>query len=94
MTQWYPDFQWGATTIISNAIGQGEILVTPIQLANMTAAIANKGYYYTPHILKSIESEGMDPNFTTPKQTSINPDYFDPLLKGCTMYIKKELPVF
>lgn len=80
--KWYPDFQWGATTIISNAIGQGEILVTPIQLANMTAAIANKGYYYTPHIIKSIEGEKMDPNFTTPKYTSVDPKYYDAIIKG------------
>ena len=80
--KWYPDFQWGATTIISNAIGQGEILVTPIQLANMTAAIANKGYYYTPHIIKSIEDEAINPNFLTPKQTSINPEYFEPVIEG------------
>ena len=39
--RWYPDFRWGATTTLSNSIGQGEILTTPIQLANMTAAIAN-----------------------------------------------------
>jgi len=80
--KWYPEFQWGATTIISNAIGQGEILVTPIQLANMTAAIANKGHYYTPHIIKSIENENTDPNFTTPKQTSINPEYYDAIIEG------------
>ena len=80
--KWYPDFQWGATTIISNAIGQGEILVTPIQLANMTAAIANKGHYYTPHIIRSIEGEDMDPNFTTPKQTSVNPEYYDAIIEG------------
>ena len=80
--KWYPEFQWGATTIISNAIGQGEILVTPIQLANMTAAIANKGNYYTPHIIKSIENENMDSNFTTPKQTSINPEYYDAIIEG------------
>ncbi len=80
--KWYPEFQWGATTIISNAIGQGEILVTPIQLANMTAAIANKGHYYTPHIIKSIENENMDPNFTIPKQTSINPKYYDAIIEG------------
>ena len=55
----------------------------------MTAAIANKGYYYTPHILKSIESEGMDPNFTTPKQTSINPGYFDPIIEGMHDVYKK-----
>jgi len=80
--KWYPEFQWGATTIISNAIGQGEILVTPIQLANMTAAIANKGHYYTPHIIKSIENENMVPNFTIPKQTSINPEYYDAIIEG------------
>ena len=78
--KWYPDFQWGATTIISNAIGQGEILVTPIQLANMTAAIANKGYYYTPHIIKSIEGQTINPNFSTPKQTSISPEHFDAVI--------------
>ena len=54
---WYPDFKWQATTTLSNRIGQGEVLVTPIQLANMTAAIANRGYYYTPHIIKSIEGQ-------------------------------------
>ena len=80
--KWYPDFQWGATTIISNAIGQGEILVTPIQLANMTAAIANKGYYYTPHILKSIEGQTISPKFSTPKQTSISPEHFDAVIEG------------
>ena len=85
----YPGFQWGATTIISNAIGQGEILVTPIQLANMTAAIANKGYYYTPHIIKSIEGETMDPNFTSPKHTSIDPSYFDPVIEGMHNVYKK-----
>jgi penicillin-binding protein 2 len=40
------------TTIVSNAIGQGEVLMTPIQLANMMATVANEGYYYTPHIIK------------------------------------------
>ena len=46
--------RWKATTIISIAIGQGEILATPVQLANLVAIIANKGYYYTPHIVKAI----------------------------------------
>ena len=41
---------WNANTIISMAIGQGELLLTPIQMANITAIIANRGYYYTPHI--------------------------------------------
>ncbi|HNY52525.1 MAG TPA: penicillin-binding protein 2 [Bacteroidales bacterium] len=49
---------WKALTIISMAIGQGEVETTPLQMANMTAAIANRGYYYTPHIVKSIGAEG------------------------------------
>ena len=48
----YGDNRWGSTYIVSNAIGQGEVEATPIQLANMAAAIGNRGYYYTPHIIK------------------------------------------
>lgn len=79
---WYPDFKWGPTTILSNSIGQGEILVTPIQLANMTAAIANKGFYYTPHIIKSIDGKTIDKNFKTKKETSIDSTHFEPIIEG------------
>ncbi len=48
-------YSWNGPTNISNAIGQGEVLTTPIQLANVTAAIANKGYFFTPHILKKVK---------------------------------------
>ncbi|WP_372938370.1 penicillin-binding protein 2 [Seonamhaeicola sp.] len=80
--KWYPDFKWGATTVISNAIGQGEILVTPIHLANMTAAIANRGYYYTPHIIKSIGNEPIDEKFTTIRHTTIDKKHFEPVIEG------------
>ena len=71
------NFRWGATTTISNAIGQGEILTTPIQLANVTAAIANKGYFYTPHILKKINGKPIqNPKFTKPKHTTINAKHY------------------
>lgn len=80
--KWYPDFNWGATTVISNSIGQGEILVTPIHLANMTAAIANRGYYYTPHIIKSIGEEPIDKQFTKIHHTTIDKKYFDPVIEG------------
>lgn len=56
----YGKNSWHGTTIISLSIGQGEILVTPIQLANAYAMIANKGYYYTPHIIKKIEGDSSD----------------------------------
>ena len=78
----YPNGRWRATATISNAIGQGEILTTPIQLANMTATVANKGYYFTPHIAKHIEHKKLDPKFTTPNQTTINKEYFEPIIEG------------
>jgi len=78
----YPDFKWRATTNISNAIGQGEILVTPIQLANMMAAIANRGYYYTPHIIKDIEGDTIPSKYKTPHQTTIDKQYFEPVIQG------------
>ena len=51
-------YRWNASSVISNAIGQGDVETTPIQLANFTAAIANKGFYYTPHILKKSRRRG------------------------------------
>jgi len=75
--KWYPDFKWGPTTNLSNSIGQGEILVTPIQLANMIAAVANKGYYYTPHIIKKIEGDTIPLRFRKKKKININKKYFE-----------------
>lgn len=81
--RYYPNFKWGATTTISNSIGQGEILTTPIQLANMTAAIANRGFYYTPHIIKAIDGKPIKiDNFTVKKHTSIDPKHFGPVVEG------------
>ncbi len=70
------------TYTISNAIGQGEVATTPIQLANMTAAIANRGYYFTPHIIKSIEGEKLPRKYTTPKYTTINKQHFETVIEG------------
>ncbi|MCK5637937.1 MAG: penicillin-binding protein 2 [Flavobacteriaceae bacterium] len=79
----YPNGGWRAITTISNAIGQGEVLTTPIQLANMTAAIANRGFYYTPHILKKIgDSTVTNEKYTKPKYTSIDAKYFEPVIEG------------
>uniref|UniRef100_UPI004048770F penicillin-binding protein 2 n=1 Tax=Polaribacter sp. TaxID=1920175 RepID=UPI004048770F len=74
-------YSWGPTTNISNAIGQGEIITTPIQLANVTAAIANKGFFYTPHILKKANDiTPNNPDFNTPKYTTIDSKYFPPVI--------------
>ncbi len=71
-----------STYTISNAIGQGEVATTPIQLANMTAAIANRGYYLTPHIIKSIKNDTIPRFFTTPKYTTIAQQHFEPVIEG------------
>ena len=68
--------------IISNSIGQGEVLTTPIQLANMMAVVANKGYYYTPHIVKSVKGQKLDKKFTTKHQSTIDEKHFEPVIKG------------
>jgi penicillin-binding protein 2 len=78
----YPDWGWSGKTIISNAIGQGEVLMTPIQLANMMATVANKGYYYTPHIIKKIEGEIIDKKFRTKHVTTIDKSHFAPMIEG------------
>ncbi|MGI9550985.1 MAG: penicillin-binding transpeptidase domain-containing protein [Aurantibacter sp.] len=81
--KWYGDNRWSSSYIISNSIGQGEISVTPIQLANMTAAIANKGHYFTPHILKKVEGKKItDPVFIEAKQTTIDKRHFEPIIQG------------
>ncbi len=81
--RYYPNGGWRASTTISNSIGQGEVLTTPIQLANMTAAIANRGFYFTPHIIKKIDEKPIKiDNFTAPKYTSIKPEYFEPVIEG------------
>ena len=78
----YPGWGWDSKTIVSNAIGQGEVLMTPIQLANMIATVANRGYYYTPHIIKKIEGQKIDKKFTTKHVTTVNKKYFEPVISG------------
>ncbi|WP_396147063.1 penicillin-binding protein 2 [Flavobacterium sp.] len=78
----YPGWHWDSKTIVSNAIGQGEVLMTPIQLANFMAAVANRGYYYTPHIVKKIKGELLDKKFRTKHVTTINRKHFEPVIEG------------
>ena len=79
----YPKYKWFSQATISNAIGQGEILATPLQLANMTAAIANRGFFYTPHILKAADGVSIkEEQYTKPKYTTIDKEHFDPVIEG------------
>lgn len=79
----FPKYRWFSTATISNSIGQGEVSLTPIQMANFTAAIANRGHYYTPHIIKKVIGPDTIPgNFKEKHQTSIEPRHFDPVVEG------------
>lgn len=69
---------WNALTVRSLAIGQGEILVTPIQLANLVAIISNKGYYYKPHFLKEMEdNDSLKSKYNQKINTKIKPKYYE-----------------
>ncbi len=79
----FPVHNWSSLATISNAIGQGEVLLTPMQMANFTAAIANRGYYYTPHVIKNIIGPDTIPKkFTEKHYTTVEPKYFEPVIEG------------
>jgi penicillin-binding protein 2 len=73
-----------ATGAIFNGMGQGDVLLTPIQMANFVAAIANKGWYYTPHIVKSIDGKpNPDPRFKKKHYTLVqNPQFYNVVIQG------------
>lgn len=74
---------WGYGTLISQAIGQGEITSTPIQMANVMAAIANRGYYITPHFIKAIGDENLIPKkYATKNYVGIDEKNFVPVIQG------------
>ena len=79
----YGKKRWKAPTVISLAIGQDALVVSPIQMANMCAAIANRGYYFTPHIVRKIDGKALtDSTFTVAKQTSIDEKHFKTIIYG------------
>ncbi len=91
----YPSKRWKGVTTLSNAIGQGEVITTPIQLANMTAAIANRGYFYTPHIVKEINGKPIkDAQFTVRKNTTIDSVHFKPVIEGMERVFTKGTAYF
>lgn len=87
--KYYGEHRWKSLTIISMAIGQGELGTTPLQLANMTAAIANRGFYYPPHLVKAIDGEPITNRFTEKQMTTIDRPYFDPVIDGMEMVFQQ-----
>ena len=78
----YGKGRWNSTTVISLSIGQGEILATPMHLANLCATIANRGYYYIPHIVKESEGVPLDERFKERQYTMVDTTQFPKVIKG------------
>ncbi|MDO4497597.1 MAG: penicillin-binding protein 2 [Bacteroidales bacterium] len=75
--------KWKPVSVISISIGQGEILATPLQIANLAATIANKGHYYVPHVIKKIDGfEQIPDTFLHPHHTGIDRQYYDLVYEG------------
>jgi len=73
---------WNGLTIISISIGQGEVNLTPLQIANLGATIANRGYYYTPHVVRKVKGEPLDTAFTRRHQTLASRAAYDYIVQG------------
>ena len=84
----YGHNRWKWSTINSISIGQGEILISPLQMANYVSAIANRGYFYVPHIIKSIGENGTPrPEYLMKHETGIDTAHFRTVIDGMEMVI-------
>ncbi len=78
--------RWSPFSVISLSIGQGELGCTPLQMANLAAIVANRGYYYIPHIVKRIEGQdSLDRRFYERHYTKVSPKHFEPIVEGMWM---------
>lgn len=80
--KYYRKGGWKATTVISLSIGQGEIGCTPLHLANLCATLANRGHYYTPHIIKDSENVTIDPKYKEKHYTLVDTTHFTKVIGG------------
>lgn len=81
--KYYGRNRWRSLTVISLAIGQGEILLTPVQLANLTAMIANRGYYITPHVIKGVgRQNSVSRTFMEKHVSTVDPAHFEVVVEG------------
>lgn len=85
--KFYGNGHWSANTIISVAIGQGEILATPLQIANLCSTIANRGWFITPHVVKEIQDTVMPEEFTLKNYTTIEQQYYPIIAEGMRMAV-------
>ena len=79
--------RWSANSIISVAIGQGEILATPLQIANLGATIANRGWFITPHVVKSVEDTVIEKQYKEKRIPKIDRKHFESVAEGMRMAV-------
>ena len=73
---------WNGLTVISIAIGQGEVTATPLQIANLAATVANRGYFITPHVVKAVQDGRIDPEYTRKRYTGVDKKWYDYAVAG------------
>ena len=83
----YGKGRWRFQTIVSLSIGQGEIGATPLQIANLAAIMANRGYYYIPHIVKDSDGVEIDPKYKERHYPKVVTKYFEPAVQGMYMAV-------
>ena len=89
--RFYGRKRWAFSTIYSLSIGQGEVSLVPLQMANLAAVMANRGYYVTPHLVRAVGDEGLGSGGDTVRHYAlVDRRYFDPVVKG--MYEAVHLP--
>ena len=80
--KWYGHHRWAFSTIRSISIGQGEVMLTPLQMANIAAIIANRGWHYTPHFVKSIGDKGPLEQFRTKHYSKVDGRHYETIVEG------------
>jgi penicillin-binding protein 2 len=84
----YGKGRWSPLTIRSLAIGQGELGATPLQMANVAAIVANRGFYYKPHLVREIENDTIPSEFRKKTYSKISPETFEPIITGMEQVVK------
>jgi len=85
--KFYSKGHWSANTIISVSIGQGEVLATPLQIANLSATIANRGWFITPHVVKEIQDTVLPDEFKEKRYPTISQHYYNDVAEGMRMAV-------
>ncbi|MFW5822080.1 MAG: penicillin-binding protein 2 [Tangfeifania sp.] len=87
--RYYGEGRWNAMTVRSLSIGQGELGVTPLQLANFSAILANRGHYYIPHVVKDIEGGELASRLIEKREVPVAKEHFEPVIKGMQQVVEK-----